>query len=48
MIHFLRSVTRAGTELRAAVENLKRSVEFFRAPLANKMKCQIVLAAGYF
>lgn len=39
---------RARTELRAVMENLEHSVQIFRASLANKMKCQTVLAVGYF
>jgi len=42
--HFLEAipfpeVTRAGTELRAVMENLERALEFSRAPLANRTKC---------
>ena len=48
LVRHFPEVTRAGTELRVVVENLKLSVEFFRAPLTNKMKCQTVLTAGYF
>lgn len=47
VVHFS-EVTRAGTELRAVTENLRRAVEFSRAPLANRTECQTVLAAGYF
>lgn len=47
MIYF-HEVTRAGTELRAVMEIPKHAVEFFRALLANRTKCQTVCAQGIF